>query len=333
MFAARARRPWPGLIAILSVAGALGAGAGRTEEGAPGASPLPLSAPREVLEPGRGVDLAAQVLWSDPDRIHLLGLLPPELLAIEPGTGIVDVLAVQGSGPFDVRGPMALLATGARSREVVVLQPARLLAQVFGRSGPVARSRLEVALTGCVADSTGAWWLGPIPWDPGAGRPGRVQLRRGPVPGSERIHLNGSAVWTGEHRGSADAVLTAQYFTRLLPGPAGRLWRVVLGMAGRADLVDPQTGTARSIAVEAAEGAWIEASVDRRGRLHLLTAGGPGSLGRRVLRFDPRPMPALVGDRDWNTGAIDPSGHRWAAVDAESGALLVYRVTTGRSNR
>ena len=37
-----------------------------------------------------GDDLAAQILWSDPERIHVLGLIPQTLLAIEPRTGIVE---------------------------------------------------------------------------------------------------------------------------------------------------------------------------------------------------------------------------------------------------
>lgn len=336
MFAARGPGPWPGLIVILSVVGALGPGAGRAQEGAPLAPPLPLPPPALVVEPERSVDVAGQILWSDPERIHLLGLLPRTLLAIAPGTGIVDVLAIQGGGPFDIQGPMVLLAAGARPTEVLLLDPARLRTTVLGRHGGVASSRHEVPLTGCVNDPEGAWWLGPVPWDPASGEAARVQLRRGPAPGPARIALDPAAVWSARHHGGVDTVLPAQYFTRLLEGPGGRLWRVVLGIRGQADLIDPGTGESRPVLVDPAEGAWIEASVDRTGCLHLLVAGGPGSRGRRILRFAPDRGATLSGDRDWSTGAVDPTGERWAAVDAESGAVLVYRldpITTGRSNR
>ena len=102
-----------------------------------------------------------------------------------------------------------------------------------------------------------------------------------------------------------------------------------------ADLIDPVGGVSRQLEVDPNEGAWIEASVDRSGTLYLLAAGGAGSLGRRILRFDPTPMPALEGDRDWNTGAVDPSGERWVAMDAEDASVLLYDLasTRGRSNR
>jgi len=82
--------------------------------------------------------------------------------------------------------------------------------------------------------------------------------------------------------------------------------------------------------IEAGEGALISASVDVAGVLHLLTAGGPGSFGRRILRFAPEPLPVLEGDRDWNNGAVDPTGSRWAAAEADLGDLLVYPVPATR---
>ena len=120
------------------------------------------------------------------------------------------------------------------------------------------------------------------------------------------------------------------------PAPGRRLWRVILGMHGRADLNDPHSGESTILAVDPDEGAWIEASVDREGTLHLLTSGGRGSLGRRILRFAPEPLDVILGDRDWNTGAVNPDGDRWAAVDAADATVLLYdltRVTRGRSNR
>jgi hypothetical protein len=104
-------------------------------------------------------------------------------------------------------------------------------------------------------------------------------------------------------------------------------------MHGRADLIDPQTGESRQLQVDSGEGAWIEATATHEGTLFLLTSGGGGSLGRRILRFEPEPLTALQGDRDWNTGAVSPDGSRWVAVDAQDESVWLYDLTTGRSNR
>jgi hypothetical protein len=320
MVATRAIGLWSGLFTCLVMAGSDSPAPGRPEEGAPPA-PLLLPAPEVLVDPGRGVELAAQVLWSDPERIHLLGIIPQTLLAIAPRTGLVDVLAIEGPGPWELEGAVILMSSGEAPDEVVVHQPARLRSVVFSSSQPPRLIRHDVPITG----SAGGWWLGPVHGDHASGAPARVEIR-----GEEAV------VWTGEHQGDLEQVLTAQYFTRLLRGPGEQLWRVVLGMHGCADLVDPRTGASQRLEVDPNEGAWIEASSDARGTLHLLTAGGGGSLGRRILRFGPSPRPVLVGDRDWNTGAVDPDGERWVAVDATDATVLLYdltALTTGPSNR
>ena len=93
MLATRVTGLRSGLIIILVMAGSGSVAPGRAEEGALPA-PLLLPSPDVLVEAGRGVDLAAQILWSDPERIHVLGLIPQTLLAIEPRTGLVDVLAI-----------------------------------------------------------------------------------------------------------------------------------------------------------------------------------------------------------------------------------------------
>jgi hypothetical protein len=150
------------------------------------------------------------------------------------------------------------------------------------------------------------------------------------------VELGNPPIWSETPEGTTEEILLAQFFTRLLPGPGGRIWRVVLGMHPRADLLDPRDASARRLAVDDAEGAWIEASVTREGILHLLTAGGSRSRGRRILRFDPDPLVVLVGDRDWSTGAVDPTGERWVGVGAEEPDVLLYELpgfTRDRSNR
>jgi hypothetical protein len=320
MDATRATGLWSGLMAILVMAGSDSPAPGRPEEGAP-LAPLLLPAPEVLVEAGRGVELAAQVLWSDPGRIHLLGLIPQTLLAIAPRTGLVDVLAIEGPGPWELEGAVVLLSAGDQADEVVAHQPGRLRSVVYSSSRPPRLVRHQVPVTG----SADGWWLGPVHTDHTTRAPARVEIRG-----------EAAVAWTAEHEGDLEQVLTAQYFTRLLRGPGDRLWRVVLGMHGCADLVDPKTGASQRLEVDPNEGAWIEASSDARGRLHLLTSGGGGSLGRRILRFDPSPLPVIVGDRDWNTGAVDPGGERWVAVDATDATVLLYDLTgltTGPSNR
>lgn len=322
MDATRVTGLWSGLMAILVMAGSDSPAPGRPEEGAPPA-PLLLPAPEVLVEAGRGVELAAQLLWSDPDRIHLLGLIPQRLLAIAPRTGLVDVLAIDGPGPWEVEGAVVLMSAGEAPDEVMVHQPARLRSVVFSSSQPPRLIRHDVPITG----SAGGWWLGPVHGDHTSGAPARVEIRG---------EATAVVAWTAEHEGDLEQVLTAQYFTRLLRGPGDRLWRVVLGMHGCADLVDPKTGASQRLEVDPNEGAWIEASSDARGTLHLLTSGGGGSLGRRILRFGPSPLRVVVGDRDWNTGAIDPEGQRWVAVDATDATVLLYDLTgltTDPSNR
>lgn len=301
-----------GLLMLLVLAGSGSPAAGRAEEGALSA-PLLLPPPEVLVESGRTVDLASQILWSDPERIHVLGLIPQSLLAIEPRTGLVEHLTAEGPGPFEIGGPMVLLSAGDAPDQILVHEPGRLRSIVFSRASPPRQLKHELPMTGCA----GEWWLNPMLWDPGSDAPGQV-----------RVSSANAVVWTGEHTGSVAEVLTAQYFTRLLPGPDRRLWRVVLGMGGRADLIDPASGASRVLDVDPAEGAWIDATVDREGTLHLLTAGGSGSHGRRVLRFDPRPLPPLHGDRNWNTGAVDPTGTRWVAMDAEDASVLLYDITS-----
>ena len=319
MLATRVTGLRSGLIIILVMAGSGSVAPGRAEEGALPA-PLLLLSPDVLVEAGRGVDLAAQILWTDPQRIHVLGLIPQTLLAIEPWTGIVDVLTGEGPGPFEISGPVSLLSAGSTEDQVLVHEPVRLRSVAFSRLHPPRLLKHELPVTG----AAGKWELSPVHWDPGSGVAARVQVRS-----------HAQVAWTGEHDGEMEEVLTALYFTRLLHGPGGKLWRVVLGMHGRADLIDPIHGEAERLEVDPNEGAWIEASVDRRGTLHLLTAGGAGSLGRRILRFNPAPVRALEGDRDWNTGTVDPSGERWVAMDAEDASVLLYELapTTGRSNR
>ena len=337
MLATRSTTLWPGLLSLISMVGACSATAGRAEEGAPTASPLPLPEPEVIVEAGRAVDLAAQILWSDPERIHLLGMLPPVLLGIEPRSGVLEVLARQGPGPFEIQGPLVLISAGESPSQILVHQPARLLTLGFGRSGPAFRVRQQRPVTGCVVDGDEAWWLGPVIQELDPRIVAQVELRRGPRARNRlaSIEAANTAAWSTRHRGESAEVVAAQYFTRLLRGPDGLLWRVVLGMHGRADLIDPLSGNSDELQVLAAEGAWIEASVDTWGRLYLLVSGGTGSRGRRILRFGPEPERALIGDRDWNTAAVDPSGRRWAAVDAESGAVLVYELpfTRDPSNR
>ena len=330
MPATRPTTLWSGLLSLMWVVGTGSAAAGRSVEGAPLASPL-LPEPVVIVEAGRGVDLAAQILWSDPERIHLLGILPPVLLGIEPRTGVLEVLATEGPGPFEIQGPLVLLSAGEQADQILVHLPARLLTLGFTRTGPPFRVRQQWPVTGCVVEGTTAWWLGPALQALDRHIEARVELRRGPRAHTRLASITPmeSPVWNARHQGEAAEVVAAQYFTRLLRGPDRRLWRVVLGMRGRADLIDPSSGDSEELQVPEAEGAWIEASADSQGCLYLLVSGGTGSLGRRILRFGPEPDPALIGDRDWSTGAVDPSGQNWAAVDAESGAVLVYELPSG----
>ena len=327
MPATRAATLWSGLLSLMWVVGTGSAAAGRDEEGAPPASPL-LPEPTVIVEAGRGVDLAAQILWTDPERIHLLGILPLRLLSIEPWTGVLEILAIEGPGPFEIQGPLVLLSAGEREEQILVHQPARLLTMGFERTGPPFRVRQQWPVTGCVVEGDVAWWLGPALQKLGEKAEARVELRRGPPARTRLASITPleTAVWSVDHRGEVAAVVAAQYFTRLLRGPDHRLWRVVLGMRGRADLIDPWSGESEELPVPGSEGAWIEASVDSTGCLYLLVAGGTGSHGRRILRFGPGAGPALTGDRDWSTGAVDPAGENWAAVDAETGAVLVYEL-------
>lgn len=322
---------WPGLIATLWLAGSDSPAAGPVEEGASGTPPLFLGAPELLVPADRGVEVAGQILWTDPDRIHLLGLMPECILAVEPRSGILERLARSGPGPFELDGPVALLSAGATARELLVHQPGHSRTIVFPRGSAPFQIRHGSAVTGCVVDEDAAWWMGPRLWDPHAGVPARVEVWRGPPPGAAQPRMRSRALWHADHRGSPEEVVLAQYFTRLLKAPAGQLWRVVLGARPRIDLIDPGQGTARTLAIDPAEGAGIEASVDRSGVLYLLTAGGEGTFGRRILRFAPERLDVLVGDRDWNTGAVDPDGSAWAATEADLGDLLVYRIpaTTG----
>ena len=330
MPATRSTTLWSGLLSLIGVVGIVSAAAGRGEEGAPPASPL-LPGPEVIVEAGRSVDLAAQILWSDPQRIHLLGILPLLLVSIEPRSGVLEFLATEGPGPFEIQGPLVLLSAGAEEGQILVHQPARLLTLGFSRAAPPFRVRQQWPVTGCVVEGEVAWWLGPTLEALDVRVEARVELRRGPRPHTRLASITPeqTPVWSASHRGEIAEVVAAQYFTRLLRGPDHRLWRVVLGMQGCADLIDPSSGASEELQVPEAEGAWIEASVDSRGRLYLLVSGGTGSLGRRILRFDPAPAPALIGDRDWSTGAVDPSGENWAAVDAETGAVLVYELRSG----
>jgi len=285
-----------------------------------------------IVEAGRGADLAAQILWSDPERIHLLGMRPPTLFSIEPRSGVLEVLAMEGPGPFEIQGPLIVVSAGEYPSQVLVHSPARLLTLGFGRARSPFRVRQQWPVTGCVVDGDQAWWLGPVLQALDPRIVAQVELRRGPraCNGLPSIEPAETPVWSARHRGEIAEVMAAQYFTRLLRGPDRRLWRVVLGMSGRADLIDPSTGDSDELQVPDTEGAWLEASVDTRGRLYLLVSGGSGSLGRRILRFGPEPEPVLTGDRDWSTAAVDPSGQRWAAVDAETGAVLVYELPATR---
>jgi hypothetical protein len=322
MRATRATGLWSGLIMILVVAGSDSPATGRPGEGAP-LAPLLLPAPRVLVEAGRAVELAGQLIWTAPDRIHLLGIVPFNLLAIAPRTGLVDWLASEGPGPWELEGPLALLSAGETVDEVLVHQPGRLRTIVFSALEPPRLIRHRSPITG----SAGGWWLGPVHRDPTAGAPARVELR---PKASTRV------VWFSETGGDQEERISAQYLTRLLRGPGDQLWRVVLGMHGRADLIEPLTGGSRRIEVDPNEGAWIEASADADGVLHLITSGGRGSLGRRILRFAPHSLEVVEGDRDWNTGAVSPDGSEWVAVDAATGAVLLYdldRATRGRSNR
>jgi hypothetical protein len=179
-----------------------------------------------------------------------------------------------------------------------------------------------------VVEGDAAWWLGPALQALGEQIEARVELRRGPRAHTRLASITPmeTPVWSVRHRGEIPEVVAAQYFTRLLRGPDRRIWRVVLGMRGRADLIDPSSGHSERLQGADTEGAWIEASVDLTGRLYLLVSGGKGSLGRRILRFGPGPEAVLTGDRDWSTGAVDPPGENWVAVDAETGAVLVYEL-------
>ena len=331
MLVTRSLTLWSGLLSLMWVVGTGSAAAGRPGEGAPVASPL-LPEPAVVVEAGRGVDLAAQSLWSDPERIHLLGILPRILLGIEPRSGVLEVLATEGPGPFEIEGPLVLLSAGEEAGQILVHLPARLLTLGLGRTGSPFRVRQQWPVTGCVVEGNAAWWMGPALQSLGEYTEARVELRRGPRAHTRLASITPMEppVWSARHQGEAADVVVAQYFTRLLRGPDHRLWRVVLGMRGCADLIDPSTGHSEELQVPDTEGAWIEASVDSTGRLHLLVSGGTGSLGRRILRFGPGPEPALTGDLDRSTGAVDPSGENWVAVDAESGAVLVYELRTDR---
>ena len=187
MSTARATGLLSGLMLTLVLAGASSPAAGR---------PRTLPAPEVLVEPGPYVELAAQVIWSDPDLIHVLGLLPRQLVAVSPLTGLVDVLAIEGPGPFEIQGPLVLLSEGEAVDEIQAHQPASLRSVVFSSSKSPRQIRHESPITG----SARGWWLGPVHWDPSAGAPARVEVRAN----------EGAAVWTGEHSRSMEEVLTAQ---------------------------------------------------------------------------------------------------------------------------
>jgi hypothetical protein len=336
LFSARLAAPWPGLILMLLLAGPHRTAAGRPEEGTHRASPLLLGRPELILAGEHGVDLAGQVFWSDPDRIYVLGLVPSELLAIEPGSGLTEVLAVEGPGPFDLDGPVSLLSRGRSGSELLVHQPGRSRTVAFPRGGSPYQIRFGAPVTGCVVSGESAWWLRPRIGVPGGRLKARIDLVAGPAPAPGPLELVARPIWSERPEGTTEEILLAQFFTRLLPGPEGRIWRVVLGTRPRVDLLDPREPSASRLAMNGTEGACIEASVTAEGVLHLLTAGGHRSRGRRILRFDPEPLVVLVGDRDWSTGAVDPTGERWVGVDAEESDVLLYelpRFTRDRSNR
>ena len=68
MLATRAPGLRSGLLILLFLVGSGSAATGRAEEGAPPA-PLLLPPPQVLVEAGTAVDLASQILWSDPERI------------------------------------------------------------------------------------------------------------------------------------------------------------------------------------------------------------------------------------------------------------------------
>ena len=131
-----------------------------------------------------------------------------------------------------------------------------------------------------------------------------------------------------------EEVLSAQYFTRLLRGPDDQLWRVVLGMHGCADLIDPRTGASRpSRGRPATRGrgsrrVWIEKgsfTCSPRAAVARWVAGSCASTRGHCA--------VLEGDRDWNTAAVSPDGAQWVALDAEDATVLLYTLTKGQSNR
>jgi len=351
---------WYGLFATAWLAGSDSAAAGRVEEGALAAPPLSISSPKLLVDADHGVQVAGQILWCDPGTVHVYGLAPMALLAVDVKTGIVQELARPGPGPFEIDGPVALMGRGRTSGELFLHPPARRASICFTRGRVPTLLRHEFTVTAAVFEggpgvgpgaepATGqgtasgtnaatnaatAWWLGPVLAGPDGPAPARVELWRGSSPDPDAGPVHGrspdSTVWSASHGGEREEQLMAQYFTRLLPAPEGRLWRVVLGLHPRADLVHPLTGESRQLEIEATEGAWIEATVDRRGVLHVLTAGGPGSSGRRILRFAPGPLPVIEADRAFSGGAVSPDGQRWVAVEAGSGDLLIYKMPTAR---
>lgn len=321
---------WPGLIAILWLAGSDRAAVGSAEEGAPRVPPLPLGAPELLVRSEYGVEIAAQILWSDPERIHVLGALPQCVLAVDPQFGLVDQLATAGPGPFDLDGPVQILSAGAAPDEILVHQVSSLRSIRFSRSSEPVQLLHSAVVTGSVVDMDGAWWLGPRLRDARSDDPVRIDVWRGPAAGADRLPPPQKRLWTAEHSGSERELVFAEYFTRLLRGPDGHLWRVALGERPRVDLIDTRTGSSEELEIASSEGALIAASVDAAGVLHLLTAGGEGSFGRRILRFAPQALPVLEGDRLWNAGAVDPTGTRWAAAEADLGDLLVYPIPLTR---
>ncbi len=360
MLRARMTGLWYGLFATAWLAGSDSAAAGRVEEGALAAPSPSISSPELLVDADHAVQVAGQILWCDPATVHVYGLVPLALLAVDVKTGIVQELARPGPGPFEVDGPVALMGRGRTSNELILHQPARRASICFTRGRVPALLRHEFAVTAAVFDggpgvgsgtgpgtrpgtapgigpgtsvaagTTAAWWLGPVLAGPDGPAPARVELWRGasPEPDAGAVHVRApdSTVWSASHGGEREEQLMAQYFTRLLPAPDGQLWRVVLGLHPRADLVHPLTGESRQLEIAANEGAWIEATVDRRGVLHVLAAGGPGSSGRRILRFDPGPLPVIEADRAFSGGAVSPDGRRWVAVEADTGDLLIYKM-------